>query len=235
MAETPWAAGIQAFTDLAKTGADLYSKARALKAEKEAREQHEANVREGVEEAGRTYDDLMSMLENYKSGQYKFSDPRMAGQYSRMISDFDPESMIYTPEQFSFDKTKEDYVTPYMDDILSQVEARVQGTAAGAGLGRGTGTAEAIASADAEKMNELYQQAQQQYTQDRDFAYKNYADYINNMQNRYSNLANLTSEKIKLMGGAIAHDETQESDYMKDLMGIMQDKAQTKLTGMLNA
>lgn len=218
-------------------GGIISSRAQKEAARRQERLQKERaqRISKAAAEADTTYEDMMRMIEDARGKQYQLSDPSMAAEYKSAIQGYDPSKMVYDFDQFSFDKTKDDYVTPYMDDILGQVEARVQGTAAGAGLGRGTGTAQAIASADAEKMNELYQQAQQQYQADRDFAYKSYSDYITNMQNKYNTLANLTSNKINLMGGAIQHDETQTSDYLADILGVMGDKAQTKLTSMIQS
>lgn len=221
--------------DLAGAGLQANAANRATRAQERMAKERAQRISEAADYADTQYEDILRQLEDYKGRQYQFASPEMAAEYSSAIQGYDPSQFVYDFDKFSFDKTRDDYVTPYMDDILSQVEARVQGTAAGAGLGRGTGTAEAIASADAEKMNELYQQAQQQYQADRDFAYKTYGDYITNMQNKYNTLANLTTNKINLMGGAISHDEQQESDYMSDILGLAQDRAQNRLTAMIQS
>lgn len=216
-------------------GAGLQANAanRATRAQERMQRERAQRIGEAADYAGTTYEEMLGLINQSREGQHQYATPEMASEYTSAIQGFDPNKYVYDFDQFSFDKSRDDYVTPYMDDILGQVEARVQGTAAGAGLGRGTGTAEAIASADAEKMNELYQQAQQQYQQDKQFAYQTYSDYINNMQNKYNTLANLTSQRINLMGGALGHDEQQQSDYMADVLGVMGDTAQNRVTAMI--
>lgn len=225
---------VEGLFSLAGSGLQANAANRATRAQERMQRERAQRIAEAADYADMTYDEARDIIEQNRAGQYQYATPEMAAEYTSAIQGFDPNKFVYDFDEFSFDKTRDDYVTPYMDDILSQVEARVQGTAAGAGLGRGTGTAEAIASADAEKMNELYQQANQQYQQDKQFAYQTYSDYIKNMQSKYNTLANLTSEKIKLTGGALEHDEKQQSDYMADVLGVLGDKAQSRVTAMIN-
>lgn len=198
-------------------------------------DQKATRVREAMSSANATYDDILKQLQAYRNNQYTFSSPEMVKDYKDTLSSFKPENYVYDFDKFNYDKTAQDYITPYMDQIIAATGNKVQNTAAGAGLGRSGGTAYDIAEAVAEKNDELYRTALQDYRDDRNFAYQEYSDFINNMQNKYNTMANLTGQKLSAMSGAIQHDEAQDKDYMSDILAIMQDKASNKINASLYA
>lgn len=223
------AAAIGALGNVAGAGIDAYnSKLDREHAEKLANEKA-ARVKAGADEAKLTYEDIERQLDDFYKGQPKYTTPEMRQEYQDMISGFDPSKFVLGEDAYNFgyDKTVNDFMTPYMDDIISSAMNKVQRSAAGAGLGRSAGTAQEMLDVGAETKNDLYRTAMNDYNNDRDFNYRQFSDYINNMQNRMNTLSNLTGQKISMLGGALQHDEQNASDYMSDLLSIAQDKAKT--------
>ena len=146
--------------------------------------------------------------------------------YREAISGYDPEDFVYNRGKFSdtYDKTREDFINPYMDAIIGDTAETVQHTAAGAGLGRGSGAATAIADAVARKNDELMRTAQQDYESDRDFAYKEYDDYARAMQEALNTKRTGLENKISMTGN-LATDYFDVMDARKaDELKARQDK-----------
>lgn len=146
--------------------------------------------------------------------------------YREAISGYDPEDFVYNRGKFSdtYDKTREDFLNPYMDAIIGDTAATVQHTAAGAGLGRGSGAATAIADAVAKKNDELMRTAQQDFESDRDFAYKEYDDYARAMQDALNTKRSALENKISMTGN-LANDYFDVMDSRQaDLLRARQDK-----------
>ena len=149
--------------------------------------------------------------------------------YREAVSGYNPEDFVYNRGKFSdtYDKTREDFLNPYMDAIIGDTAATVQHTAAGAGLGRGSGAATAIADAVAKKNDELVRTAQQDYESDRDFAYKEYEDYARAMQDALNTKRSALENKISLTGN-LASDYFDVMDSRQaDLLKARQDKMST--------
>ena len=70
---------------------------------------------------------------------------------------------------------------------------------------------------------------------DRSQAYREYGDYITNMQNKLNTISQGQLNKANLLGGAISNEQQQQSDYMADLLGIMGDKASTNVNATIGA
>ena len=108
---------------------------------------------------------------------------------AQAISDFDPTDYLYGDDEgndykFSYDKSVEDFINPYYDDVIDKSNRKVTASAAGAALGRGTGAAQAISENTTREYDNLYNTALNQYQTDRNQAYTEFTDYIGNMQNR---------------------------------------------------
>ena len=149
--------------------------------------------------------------------------------YREAVSGYNPEDFVYNRGKFSdtYDKTREDFLNPYMDAIIGDTAATVQHTAAGAGLGRGSGAATAIADAVAKKNDELVRTAQQDYESDRDFAYKEYEDYARAMQDALNTKRSALENKISMTGN-LASDYFDVMDSRQaDLIKARQDKMST--------
>lgn len=146
-----------------------------------------------------------------------------AADYKAAIYGYDPSQFTLDfndpNNQFTYDKTREDFLNPYYDMIIQDTADKIQHSAAGAGLGRNPGTASNIAREVALKENELFKEAQQEYNQDRQFAYNKYSDYIRNMQDNLSRKMSATNTKLSLQGN-LAQDyygtmDAKQSDLLK--------------------
>jgi hypothetical protein len=137
---------------------------------------------------------------------------------------------------FGYNKTADSFINPYYDQIIGDTAATVQHTAAGAGLGRGSGAAQAIADAVVKKNEELYNDAYNRFTDDRQFEYNKYADYIANKQRQLSELRAATDTKLSMQGN-LANDyysvmDAKQSDLLKaqqDRQGTMSTYAQAMM------
>ena len=136
----------------------------------------------------------------------------------------------YAPEidKFSYNKSKEDFINPYYSRIIGDTANQLQHTAAGAGMGRGTGAALNIAKGTAEKSDELYKTAMQEYQNERDFAYKNYADYIKNNQERLNALRNNDQFKVQQLGNLASDYYNTMDASMSDQFKARQDQMNAK-------
>lgn len=169
------------------------------------------------------YERLIGQITDYydnKRGSLGTSDD--VAKYKAIISGFNPEDYTYTPEKSfdqSYTKSREDFLNPYYDQIIQDTANKIQHTAAGAGVGRNPGTLVNIAKAVAEKDNELYKEANELYNTDRDFAYKTYSDYIQNMQDNLNRKLQATQTQMTAQGN-LAQDyysamDSRQSDILK--------------------
>lgn len=213
MAPVIAAAGIMAAANL--IGNQLNSAA-----EQESKTEGRAYLRGAQSQAssdyGRIINDLNSYYGNRLGAMGTSSD---VADYANAIRGYSSDDYYYMPGTFEWDKKREDYLNPYYQQIIDDTAATVQQTAAGAGVGRGSGAAAAIAKAVAEKSNELYKEANQEYKDDRSFEYNKYNDYIQNMQNALAQKRAAMDTKISLQGN-LASDylntmDAQQSDILK--------------------
>lgn len=173
------------------------------------------------------YASLIQDIEKYYKDRGSLGTSDDVTKYKELISGFNPEDYTYTPEK-SFDqtytKTKEDFINPYYDQIIQDTANQIQHTAAGAGVGRNPGTLVNIAKAVAEKDNELYKEANELYNTDRDFAYKTYSDYIQNMQDNLNRKLLATQTKLTTQGD-LAKDYYSVMDaHQSDVLKAEQDR-----------
>lgn len=229
MAPIVAAALISAGAAAAQGGLNAWGASKAADAEKAAAEKKAQAIREGLQKGEASYEDLIKELETYKAGLTNYATPEMKAEYQKLISGYNPEDYVYDFKSFDeaggFDKTVEDYLNPYVDEIVSRAGTDVLHKYGKTGMGDSGFEQMAAFRSEADKMNELYKEARADYTSDRDFAYKEYTDYITNMQNKLDKMASATGTQINLLSGAIAHDEKQESDYWADYMQAMTGKA----------
>lgn len=217
------AAGVKTLGDLIGTGIQTYYQNKAREQERKDRENALRQLQQQGYVTQQQYKNMMQDVENYYAGRPTIGQASDIDAYRQAITGYNPEDYAYAPEEFSFDKSQEDYLNPYYAQIIGQTRDQLQHTAAGAGLGRGTGAALNIAQGVASKSDELYNTAMQQYQNERDFAYKKYADAITANQNKLNQLRQATENKIAYQGN-LAQDYTNARDqYMSDIMGIKQD------------
>lgn len=177
------------------------------------------------------YQHMLELLEGYKEGQDKFVTPEMKQEYQRMLSEYDPNAYIYDFDKFQFTDesgkplSREDFVSENKDAMLADIESALSHSAAGAGLGRGSGAAGAIAQGVADKSLELQRLANQEYQQERANAYNEWSDYIDKMQSKMGLQEQGYKTRMGLIGGEMERERSEESDYMSDLLGLLQNRS----------
>ena len=176
------------------------------------------------------YGKMMNDINEYYNNRGSLGNAQDVADYKSAIANYNPNDYVYTPGEFEYTKTRDDFLNPYMAQIIGDETAQVQHSAAGAGLGRGSGAAQAIAKAVAEKENELYKEAQQEYKDDRSFEYNKYSDYIRQQQEALNQKRAAMDTKISLQGN-LAQDYYNTMDARQsDLLKARQDKLATNAT-----
>lgn len=171
-------------------------------AEDENEEARQEKLAEIAASTGQSYDRIEKMFEdfykNYKPGGTQ-ADAEAAAQ---KIRDWDEnvekrfaEWGLSSPDdyKFTYDKSVEDFLNPYMGKVIDASNAKVTASAAGAGLGRSTGAAKAIAQNTAEEYDKLYNTALGQYSTDRSQSYNEWQAYLNQVNKRLDTM--LESDK----------------------------------------
>lgn len=177
------------------------------------------------------YDKMVELLEGYREGQDRFVTPEMKNKYREMLSEYDPNAYIYDFDKFQFTDeegkplTREDFLAENKDAMLADIESALSHSAAGAGLGRGSGAAGAIAQGVADKSLELQRLANQEYQQERANAYNEWSDYIDKMQSKMGLQEAGYRQQMGLIGGEMERERGEESDYMADLLSLLQGKS----------
>ena len=210
----------------ASLAANLYNSS----ADREARKDALKRLTDEKTASDSEYEKILQGINQYYTDRGSLGKAEDALSYKDAIANYNPEDFVYNPTEFGYNKTANDFITPMRDKIVANEIAGVQHSAAGAGLGRGSGAAEAIAQAVADKDLELYKQAQEDYRDDRDFAYKKYSDYAAAMQNKLNQLRDATNTKLTLQGN-LANDYYATMDARKaDELKAQQDKIATGAT-----
>lgn len=205
-------------------GASLLGNALNSAAEQESKEQGRAYLSGAQSRANSDYASIINQINDYYGNRIgAMGTSQDVSDYANAIRGYSADDYVFMPGQFNAADygvgSREDYITPYYDQIINDTASKVQQTAAGAGVGRGSGAAAAIAKAVAEKSNELYKEANQEYKDDRNFAYSQYNDYIQNMQNALAQKRAAMDTKVSLQGN-LASDylntmDAQQSDILK--------------------
>lgn len=215
----------------AGTLANLYSSYQQTEAQKEAAEKErqarlaaQAALREQGKLTKAEYEKSIKDINDYYNTRTGLGSKEDISKYKTSIEGYNPEDYVYDFGDFKYDKTKEDFLNPYYNQIIGDVAQKAQGSAAGAGMGRSTFAAQNIARAVAQKEDELYKTALQEYNTDRSQAYKEYADAITRNQERLNALREGNQYKMGLEGD-LARDYINVQDQRQsDLMKANQDK-----------
>lgn len=213
----------------ANIGFGIYDRYQQQKAEEAAKKR----VSQMTGQTASDYDKMLQLLEKWHKDQTTTATPAMASEYKRLLSGYDPTAYTADVEKFQFTDengkplSREDFLAANREQILQSVSDRLQHTAAGAGLGRGTGAAMSIAEGVAEKDEELQRLANEQYLGERSQAYSEWSNYIDKMQRKLDAERSGTESKISMLGGAIGQQEAKESDYMADLLALLENKRST--------
>lgn len=213
----------------ASIGFGIYDRYKQEQAKKQAKKK----VEEITQRTESDYNKMLSILDKWNRDKTATMTPEMVSQYTQMVSGYDPSAYAYDFNKFQFTDesgkplTREDFIAKNRDQILQSVADRIQHTAAGAGLGRGSGAAASIAEGVSEKDEELLRLAEEQYNKERGQAYSEWSDYINKMQSKLDKERAGMETKIGLLGGEIERGQQQESDYMADLLALLEGKRST--------
>lgn len=228
------AAGIMAGSSLLGAGIQAYSQSKAAEAEREAREKAAKQLLSQGQLTNSEYNQIIQSINDYYTNRQGLSKASDINDYRNAISDYNPEDYAadYAADVGDFNnvysKTKEDFINPYYSRIIGDTANTIQHSAAGAGLGRGTGAALNIAKGTAEKSDELYRTAMQDYQNDRDFAYQQFTDAIKNNQARLNAIRSGTEYKMGLQGN-LAQDYVNTQDARQsDLLKAQQDRLASK-------
>lgn len=200
--------------------------------DREAREAARSSLATDQSLSRQDYDQIMNDIETYYKTRGSLGTKDDVNAYKAAIAGYDPNAFVYNRGRFEdeYNKKASDFINPLRDKIVANEIAGVQHSAAGAGLGRGSGAAEAIAQAVADKDEELYRLAQEDYRDDRNFAYQKYSDYANAMQQKLDTLRAATDTKMTLQGN-LAQDYYGVMDaQMADKLKTRQDKIATDAT-----
>ena len=205
-------------------GASLIGNQLNSAAEQESKEQGRAYLSGAQSRANSDYASIINQINDYYNNRVgAMGTSQDVADYASAIRGYNADDYVYMPGEFNAADygvgDRKSYLTPYYDQIINDTASKVQQTAAGAGVGRGSGAAAAIAQAVAEKSNELYKEANQEYKDDRNFAYNQYNDYIQNMQNALAQKRAAMDTKVSLQGN-LASDylnamDAQQSDILK--------------------
>lgn len=224
------AAGIMAGTSLLGSALQSNAQSKAAEAERRARAEAAARLREQGQLTSAEYQRIIQDINSYYDMRPSLGNQGDINAYRSAIAEYNPEDYAADVGDFSkeYTKTKEDFINPYYSRIIGDTANTIQHSAAGAGLGRGTGAALNIAKGTAEKSDELYRTAMQDYTQDRDFAYQQFTDAIRNNQNRLNAIREGKQYKLGLQGN-LAQDYVNTLDARQsDLMKAQQDRLASK-------
>lgn len=210
--------------------ASLISNYMNSKAERNAKRDARAQLGESQTATANEYDKMMRDIDTYYANRGSLGTAQDVNAYKDAIAGYDPNAFVYDRGEFGYNKTASDFINPLRDKIVANEIAGVQHSAAGAGLGRGSGAAEAIAQAVADKDEELYRLAQEDYRDDRDFAYRKYSDYAQAMQQKLDTLRAATDTKMTLQGN-LAQDYYGVMDAAQaDRLKARQDKLASDMT-----
>lgn len=222
------AAGIIAGSSLIGSGIQSYYGNKAAEQERKDRKRAADQLRQQGQLTDNEYNQIINSIDSYYANRQGLGKASDINEYRQALADYNPEDYVSDVKDFNFDKSKEDYINPYYSRIIGDTANTIQHSAAGAGLGRGTGAALNIAKGTAEKSDELYRTAMQDYNNDRDFAYQQFTDAIRNNQSRLNALREGTQYKMGLQGN-LAQDYINTQDTRQaDLIKAQQDRMAAK-------
>lgn len=150
--------------------------------------------------------------------------------YKAAVNSYDPNQFVYDFEKpFEYDKDVDDFINPYYDKIIDDTTNKIQHSAAGAGIGRGTGAANAIAQGVAQKEDELFNTALQQYNTDRAQTYSEWSGNIDKMQQRLNALKSATDTQLTMKGNLANDYLNQKQEQVKDSIASLQNRSNGNL------
>ena len=186
-----------------------------------------------------TQDEVEQLMRDYYDNPNNFLGTQEDVQaYRDAIGFYDPMQFVYGYDpatkklgdiSFEYKKSVDDFMNPYYDKIIDDTTKRISHSAAGAGVGRGTGAANAIATGVAQKENELFNTALNQYNTDRSQSYTEWAGNIDKMQQRLNQLKAATDTKLGLQGNLSADYLNTQKERVQDEIAQKQNRSSGNL------
>jgi len=162
-------------------------------------------------------------IQNWDNQVYKRMAEAGMGEIDPVTGEF-----VYSDQKFNYDKNVEDFLNPYMGNVINASNAAVQHSAAGAGLGRSTGAAQAIAENTAKQYNDLYNTALNAYNQDRTQAYNEWSKYLDQSNQRLNTLLSADQWGIS-QEKQLAQDVMEMAgEQASNMAGVNRERAQTQ-------
>ena len=186
-------------------------------------------------QAQNQYNNMMDLLDEYDANRMKYATPEMQQEFMDLVNSYKPSDYVYDFDKFNYDKSVDDFIDPNAQKISEMAGLQTQADATAGGAAGGTGALANMGYSRWQAASDLYKQAKQDLMNDRQQAYREYSDYIGNMQNKLNAMSTQQMGKINLLGGNIDKEQQLNSDYMSDLLGIMGDKAQTQINTTMGA
>ena len=181
-------------------------------------------------EYGFQQDQIDELIDAYYSDPESFLGTQEdVDAYRDALKSYKAEDYVYNFDPFSYNKNVDDFVTPYYDKIIDETTSKVQHSAAGAGVGRGTGAANAIASAAAQKEDELYKTALQQYNTDRAQTYSEWSGNIDKMQQKLNQLKAARDTQLNNLGTLATDYTNTRKQQFEDEIAAKQARANGNL------
>lgn len=181
-------------------------------------------------EYGFQQDQIDDLIDAYYSDPESFLGTQEdVDAYRNALNSYKAEDYVYNFNPFEYKNTVDDFVTPYYDKIIDETTSKVQHSAAGAGVGRGTGAANAIASAAAQKEDELYKTALQQYNTDRAQTYSEWSGNIDKMQQRLNQLKSARDTQLNNLGTLATDYTNTRKQQFEDQINAAQQRASGNL------
>ena len=209
------------------SGIQAYTNYKAQQEELEQRKKAADELRRQGQITDREYMNLLDQINTYYENRGSLGTKDDATAYREAIYGYDPTAYAgkeYSADDFQSKLNKEDFVNPYYGRIIGDTANQIQHTAAGAGIGRGTGAALNIAKGVAEKSDELYRTANQDYQSERNFEYQKYIDAIRNNRQRLQSLQSGQQYRIGQLGNLAGDYYNTMDTAMADQLKAQQDR-----------
>lgn len=223
------AAGAAAAANVLDTLITSWTNQQAREDEKRQREAKQRAVQNAIAQGNVTFDQMQGILNDYNQGRIRLADDNTVTELKKLMNEYQPQT--YDFDKFSYDKTVNDFVDPNAQKIAELAGLETQASQAGQGAAGGTGAMAGMGYNRWKAAEQLYKDAQQQYNTDRSQAYQEYGDYIDRMQKKLDTISQGQLQKINMLSGAVQNEQTAQSDYISDILGILGDKTQMNING----
>lgn len=183
--------------------------------------------------ASHDLDNMLDILNQYDQNRMKLADQSDVATLKDIISSYNPQT--YEFDKFNYNKSIDDFLNPEAEKIAEMAGLETQAGLAGQGAAKGTGALAGMGYSRWKAAEDLFKDAQSQMLQDRSQAYREYGDYIDRMKAKLDTISQGQLNKANLLSGLVQNEQTQQGDYMADLLNILGDKAQTKVNTAIGA